>query len=152
MEKALLKLARQLNAYDEASLMSLWEKYSEAVQRFEPSKRWEEAVLVLSMIQGMRFKNQLFNHHWAAGREVGGDGKPPQMPSHLSPQLSPQLSSESGPHLVPSPGADIPARPSGAPAPAPSAAPTPGAGSAGPAGGNGGAKRGKLLHLTPRED
>ncbi len=25
MEKILLKLARQLNAYDEASLMSLWE-------------------------------------------------------------------------------------------------------------------------------
>lgn len=144
MEKALLKLARQLNAYDEASLMSLWEKYSEAVQRFEPSKRWEEAVLVLSMIQGMRFKNQLFNHHWAAGREVGADGKPPQMASPTPSHPASHQASENGPHLVPAPGADISAKPS--------AAPAPGAGSAGPAGGNGGAKRGKLLRLTPRED
>lgn len=66
MEKVLVKLARQLAAFDEASLMSLWEEYAGRVSRFEPSRRWEEAVLVLGMIQAMRFKNQLFNHHWAA--------------------------------------------------------------------------------------
>uniref|UniRef100_A0A7C4AFZ5 Uncharacterized protein n=1 Tax=Fundidesulfovibrio putealis TaxID=270496 RepID=A0A7C4AFZ5_9BACT len=68
MEKVLLKLARQLNNYDEASLISLWEKYAEQVRRFEPSRRWEEAVLALSMIQAVRFKNQLFNLNWAEGR------------------------------------------------------------------------------------
>ena len=46
MEQLLLKLARQLDAMDEASLMSLWDKYAQTVQRFEPSERWQEAVLV----------------------------------------------------------------------------------------------------------
>jgi len=67
MERVLIKLARQLNAYDEASLMSLWDKYAETVQEFEPSKRWEESVLVFSLIQALRWKNQLFNYHWSAG-------------------------------------------------------------------------------------
>lgn len=71
MEKVLVKLARQLNNYDEASLTSMWERYAEQVKRFEPSKRWEEAVLILSMIQAVRFKNQLFNLNWAEGRAPG---------------------------------------------------------------------------------
>lgn len=65
VEKALIKIARQLRSLDEASLMSLWERYAEIVRSFEPSERWEEAVLVLSFIQNVRMKNQLFNHHWA---------------------------------------------------------------------------------------
>jgi len=73
MEKALLKLARQINAYDEASLMSLWEKYAEKVRHFEPTKRWEESVLVFNLIQSTRFKNQLFNFNWAQSR-MPGDG------------------------------------------------------------------------------
>jgi len=56
--------------------MALWDKYAEAVSRFEPSQRWEESVLVLAMIQGMRFKNQLFNHHWAEGRQPGQPATP----------------------------------------------------------------------------
>jgi len=68
LEKALVKLARQINAYDEASLMSLWEKYAEKVRHFEPTKRWEEAVLVFNLIQSTRFKNQLFNYNWAQSR------------------------------------------------------------------------------------
>lgn len=71
MEKALLKLARQINAYDEASLMSLWEKYAEKVRHFEPTKRWEEAVLVFNLIQSTRLKNQLFNFNWAQSRMPG---------------------------------------------------------------------------------
>ena len=86
MEQVLLKLARQLRAYDEASLMSLWDKYADAVSRFEPSQRWEEAVLVLAMIQGMRFKNQLFNHHWAKGRQPGQADAP--LPD-LAPTVTP---------------------------------------------------------------
>lgn len=71
MEKILLKMARQLLAYDEASLLNLWEKYADQVSRFEPTKRWEEAVMVLCMIQSMRFKNQLFNLHWSQGQSPG---------------------------------------------------------------------------------
>ena len=65
MEQMLLRLARQLDAMDESSLMALWEKYAAIVAQFEPSRRWEEASLVLSFIQGKRWKNQLFNYHWA---------------------------------------------------------------------------------------
>ena len=66
MEQVLLKMARQLDALDEASLVALWDKYSGMVARFEPSKRWEESVLVLSLIQAKRWKNQLFNQQWSA--------------------------------------------------------------------------------------
>ena len=89
VEKALLKLAKQLGAYDEESLLSLWDKYADQVASFEPSKRWEEAVLALAMIQGVRFKNQLFNYHWSKSRESAGD------------------------HSAPAPGAPAPGRPSG---------------------------------------
>lgn len=65
MEKVLIRLARQLNAYDEASLMALWERYASKVQQFEPTKRWEESALVFGLIQTLRWKNQLFNYNWA---------------------------------------------------------------------------------------
>ena len=65
MEKLLSRLAHQLDALDEASLMSLWSKYATIVERFEPTKHWEEAALVFSMIQSKRWKNQLFNYYWA---------------------------------------------------------------------------------------
>lgn len=68
LEKALLKIARQINSYDEASMMDLWERYAEKVRRFEPNREWEEAAVVLSIIQGMRLKNQLFNHNWSQAR------------------------------------------------------------------------------------
>ncbi|MGE4298297.1 MAG: hypothetical protein AB7E47_09745 [Desulfovibrionaceae bacterium] len=74
MEHVLLKIARQLNAYDEASLMSLWDKYSETVQNFEPTKRWEEAALVFGLIQALRWKNQLFNYHWAEDARPAAGG------------------------------------------------------------------------------
>lgn len=65
MEQLLVKIARQLDALDEASLMSLWEKYANIVTQFEPTKRWEEATLIFSLIQAKRMKNQLFNYNWA---------------------------------------------------------------------------------------
>ena len=71
MEKLLHKLAKQILAFDEASLANLWEKYAEIVTRFEPTRQWEEAVVVLCMIQGVRNKNQLFNLHWSEGKAPG---------------------------------------------------------------------------------
>lgn len=68
MEKMLLKLARQLDSLDEASLSSLWSKYATITSRFEPTRRWEEACLVFSMIQAKRWKNQLFNYSWQKQR------------------------------------------------------------------------------------
>lgn len=69
LENALLKLARQLVAFDEASLMDLWERYAESVRQFEPTRRWEEAALVFGLIQSVRMKNQLFNYNLAASRQ-----------------------------------------------------------------------------------
>lgn len=71
MERMLLKMASQLNAYDEASLLALWDKYATTVERFEPTRRWEEAAIVFSLIQAVRLKNQLFNQRVAAGAEKG---------------------------------------------------------------------------------
>ena len=67
MEKALIKMARQLLAYDEASLSALWDKFAGIVQGFEPTKRWEESVVAFGIIQTVRWKNQLFNYHWKEG-------------------------------------------------------------------------------------
>ncbi|MEF2145385.1 MAG: hypothetical protein V3573_08070 [Desulfovibrionaceae bacterium] len=68
IEKALLKIAKQINSYDEASLMSLWERFAERVNRFDPTAEWEEAAMSLAIIQGMRMKNQLFNYNLAESR------------------------------------------------------------------------------------
>ena len=90
MEKVLLKMARQLNAYDEATLMSMWDKFAKQVQQFEPTRRWEEAVLAFGFIQALRWKNQLFNYHWAAEsrpKAEQGPGLPP--PSLMEELLEP---------------------------------------------------------------
>lgn len=68
MEKMLLKLARQLDSMDEASLMALWSKYATLTSHFEPTRRWEEACLVFSLIQAKHWKNQLFNFSWSQQR------------------------------------------------------------------------------------
>ncbi len=90
MEKALQKLARQILAYDEASLSSLWEKYARTVQEFEPTKRWEEAVMVLGIIQAVRWKNQLFNQHWKQW------SKPDEADGRGSREYAPLRSSDAG--------------------------------------------------------
>ena len=69
MEKMLQKLARQLDSLDEASLMDLWSKYATITSRFEPTHQWEESVLVFSLIQAKRWKNQLFNSCWSKQRK-----------------------------------------------------------------------------------
>ncbi len=65
MERRLEKMARELQSFDEASLMQLWEKYHDQVKHFEPTKKWETGVLVLGIIQTVHWKNQLFNLKWA---------------------------------------------------------------------------------------
>ncbi|MEG2140739.1 MAG: hypothetical protein RRY20_08150 [Bilophila sp.] len=83
MEHLLLKMARQLDSLDEASLLALWEKYAMLVSRFEPTKRWEEAALVFSLIQAKHLKNQLFNHNWAAQVRPSGDGDTAMPPEFM---------------------------------------------------------------------
>ena len=76
MERMLEKLAKQLNGLDEASLLSLWGSFAARVERFEPTQRWEEAALCLCLCQAVRWKNQLFNYHFAASLEPAS-GRPP---------------------------------------------------------------------------
>lgn len=123
MERALLKIARQINAYDEASLMDLWEKYAEIVRRFEPTKRWEEAALLFGVIQGMRLKNQLFNYNWALSRRPEEPGS-----IDLAALTAPQRASKAS-------GKDAPAAPDAKPGPDKPKAP----------------KTGKVLKLQPKK-
>ncbi|WP_297044934.1 hypothetical protein [uncultured Desulfovibrio sp.] len=84
MEKLLLRLARQLDALDEASLMALWSKYATLTSRFEPTRRWEEGALVFSLIQAKHWKNQLFNYCWREQR------RPPDAPAGAPVDASPR--------------------------------------------------------------
>ena len=83
MEHVLIKMARQLDALDEDSLLALWDKYAVAASHFEPTKRWEEAALIFSFIQAKRWKNQLFNYSWSA--QVQPDAEQPFAPVAESP-------------------------------------------------------------------
>ena len=76
MEKVLEKMAKQLNALDEASLMSLWEKYAKASKNFEPTQRWEESALIFCFIQAVHWKNMLFNHHWSTWTKLARENAP----------------------------------------------------------------------------
>lgn len=104
MEQLLIKMARQLDALDEASLLALWDKYAVIVSHFEPTKRWEEAALVFSFIQAKRWKNQLFNYSWSAQVHPGAASQPVAEPDFFwtrqraglllrSPSAKPRLSS-----------------------------------------------------------
>lgn len=84
MERMLLKMAKQLNEYDEASLIALWERYARLVQEFEPSRRWEEAALVFSFIQAVRMKNQLFNKRLAESAKPDGSKAPAEFVREVS--------------------------------------------------------------------
>ncbi|MBQ3059135.1 MAG: hypothetical protein IJD16_02310 [Desulfovibrio sp.] len=90
MEKLLTRLARQLDALDEASLMSLWSKYATVVSRFEPTRRWEEAALIFSLVQAKRWKNQLFNYYWAQ-QSRPAQGPPSRSASAPGPDRAPDF-------------------------------------------------------------
>ncbi len=72
MEELLKRMAKQLESLDEESLLGLWEKYARIVDDFEPTERWQEAVLILSFIQAKIWKNQLFNQQWSAHTKLYG--------------------------------------------------------------------------------
>lgn len=81
MQRVLEKMAKQLNEYDEASLMQLWRHYASQVQEFEPTKRWEEAAVALCLIQAIHWKNQLFNYHLAATAAPADKASLPPLPN-----------------------------------------------------------------------
>jgi len=69
LEKALDKIAEQIIALDEASLTQLRKKYLDKLFHFEPTKAWEQSVIIYFIINGVIAKNNLFNHHIVSGQQ-----------------------------------------------------------------------------------
>lgn len=63
MEKALEKLAEQILSFDEASLVTLREKYRLRIEQFDGTKDWERAVIIYCIINAVSLKNTLFNEN-----------------------------------------------------------------------------------------
>ena len=106
MERMLQKIAKQLCGFDEASLMELWERYARKVARFEPSREWEEAAIILTLLQGMRWKNQLFNHHWSESLKANPQPLPEDQLPVFSLQPKPGEALEAGAGASASSGVD----------------------------------------------
>jgi len=76
LESALNRLAERILSLDEASLASLWGKYKNRMEHFEPSKDWEKAVIIFFIINAVRAKNHIFNEQVLRQSEVGPEKKP----------------------------------------------------------------------------
>jgi hypothetical protein len=75
MEKALEKLAEQILSFDEASLVSLREKYRQKIEHFDGTRDWEKAVIVYCIVNAVSLKNTLFNEN-VVKRKKEKEGKP----------------------------------------------------------------------------
>jgi hypothetical protein len=75
VESALEKLAERILNLDEPSLTSLWEKYKGRMEHFEPSKKWEKAVIIFFIINAVRAKNHIFNEQILAQPEASPEKK-----------------------------------------------------------------------------
>jgi uncharacterized GH25 family protein len=80
IEEALEGIAEKILAFDEASLSSLWEKYKEKTETFEPTKEWEKATIVFFIINSVKAKNHIFNEQISQPKskrtEVDPEGVP----------------------------------------------------------------------------
>ncbi|HOG17723.1 MAG: hypothetical protein A4E73_02036 [Syntrophaceae bacterium PtaU1.Bin231] len=85
MEELLDKIAEKILHLDEASLSGLWQKYKDRMERFEPTKEWEKAVVVFFIINSVRVKNHLFNQHLLQTKQ--GADSPPGPPPAKRPDL-----------------------------------------------------------------
>ena len=72
---SLIKMARQLDALDEASLLALWDKYAVIVSTFRTHGVGEEAGFFRSF-RPSGGKNQLFNYSWSAQVHPGAASQP----------------------------------------------------------------------------
>lgn len=88
MERQLQRLAQKLDSLDEASLMDLWSKYATIASHFEPTRQWEDSVLVFALIQAKHWKNLLFNYNWMQQTKFAGNVPPHLMPQMLAPEFA----------------------------------------------------------------
>ena len=85
IEDLLSKIARQIMALNEETLMPLLPRYKERMLDFAPTRAWEESVLIYFLINGLRIKNSQFNDkikEYASGGENGELGS-----GHMRPRL-----------------------------------------------------------------
>jgi hypothetical protein len=79
LESSLEKLAQQILAFDEASLASLWGKYRQRMEQFEPTKEWEKAVIIFFIINAVRAKNHIFHEQIMKQKQQAEPEKPPKV-------------------------------------------------------------------------
>ena len=78
LETTLGKMADKILALDEASLTSLWEKYKQKMEKFEPTKEWERSVIIFFMINSVRVKNHIFNERILQAQHTKTVDTPPK--------------------------------------------------------------------------
>ena len=76
MEKILERLAEQILAFDEASLVSLREKYRTRIEHFDGTRDWERAVITFCIINAVTMKNSLFNENILRRQKNRGEKSP----------------------------------------------------------------------------
>lgn len=84
LESALDKMAENILNLDEASLVSLWEKYKTRMEHFETTKEWEKSVIIFFIINAVRVKNHIFNENML---ELRKKYDKPQKPPKKKPDL-----------------------------------------------------------------
>jgi len=77
LEESLNKIAGNILHLDEASLMSLWDKYKTKMEHFSFSPEWEKAVVIFSIINSIRVKNAIFNEQLIK-KQTEEDTQPPK--------------------------------------------------------------------------
>ncbi len=77
LEESLNKIAGNILCLDEASLMSLWDKYKTKMEYFSFSPEWEKAVVIFSIINSIRVKNAIFNEQLIK-QQTDKDTTPPK--------------------------------------------------------------------------
>ena len=80
MEEMLDRIAEKILHLDEASLSGLWQKYKDRMERFEPTKEWEKAVIIFFVINSVRVKNHLFNQQLLQTRQTSDSPQTPFPP------------------------------------------------------------------------
>jgi hypothetical protein len=80
LESALEKMAETILGLDEPSLTMLLEKYKKRMERFEPSKTWEKAVIIFFIINAVRAKNYIFNEQILQKPQAEPEKKPKKKP------------------------------------------------------------------------
>ena len=84
LESALEKLAETILNLDEASLISLWDKYKKKMENFDTTREWEQAVIIFFIINSVRVKNHIFNENILnLHKKHNKPAKPPKVKPNL---------------------------------------------------------------------